>query len=51
MGDIMFGKIGTIGEPKRLLNFDNITLKRQCHSNPAKMRSRLYLLATVFAAN
>ncbi len=26
MGDIMFGKIGTIGEPKRLLNFDNITL-------------------------
>lgn len=25
-GDIIFGKIGTIGEPKRLFNFNNLTL-------------------------
>ena len=25
-GDIIFGKIGTIGEPKRLYNFNNLTL-------------------------
>jgi type I restriction enzyme S subunit len=26
VGDIIFGKIGTIGEPKRLINLENITL-------------------------